>query len=347
MILHSDRFAFSAARPLLSNRPFLLLSFVLCFNLMFALLSPQLLFADTCGWATVQKWKVRMHLTQVLSKNGLFQDGDTCSYDYNLALNHVSEVSGEVSSAGDGSWTGSLTSLENVNNSLNLPATGDPYCPLGNVVFSQVCNAEGSQSEYPLTIDPDMGKYTIAFPHTGIDCETLYITSQGSAPIAFQAEINSVFVPAWPGMQGRILAESPSDPVTTLEFSLPSSSPTSITGETSFPHQQYPEIPVTWSWELTPDVGGAEAELGAPDGMGKGNGGDMAPGAGFGAPTWTVNMANLNIFITDTPLWYKSPVGPAVEVAFSYNSKAVYNRFEPAGSSTMRAISLLIRSAAM
>jgi RHS repeat-associated protein len=42
-------------------------------------------------------------------------------------------------------------------------------------------------------------------------------------------------------------------------------------------------------------------------------------------------MANLNIFITDTPLWYKSPVGPAVEVSFSYNSKAVFNRFEPAG----------------
>lgn len=322
----------SGVRTRFSNLRFLLLPHIIVLNLLLvAVLSVSSLADDTCGWTTVQKWKVRMHLTQILSKNGLFQSGDTCSYNYNLALNHVSEVNGEVSSAGDSSWTGSLTSQENVNNSLYLPATGDPYCPLGNVQFSQVCNAEGSQSDYPLTIDPGMGKYTITFPHTGIDCETVYITSQGSAPIAFQAEINSVFVPAWPGMQGRILAESPSEPVTTLEFPLSSSTPTSITGETSFPHQQYPEIPVTWSWELTPDVGGAEAELGAPDGMGKGNGGDMAPGSGFGAPTWTVNMANLNIFITDIPLWYKSPVGPPVEVSFSYNSKAVFNRFEPAG----------------
>lgn len=287
---------------------------------------------DLCGWATVQKWKVKMHLTQVLDRTGPFAQGSTCNYDYTLGMSHISDVTGEFTSTGtSGSYQGSLTSQESVNNHLDLPAYGDPNCPIGSVYFIETCADSGSEEDVSLSIDPAMGKYSIAFPHTGIDCETQYVSSQGSAPIAFQAEINSVFVPAWPGFYGRIMAASPSDPVTTLEFPLPGSSPTAITGETTFPHQQYPEIPVTWSWELTPDAGTGERELGAPDGVGKGSGGDMAPGSGFGSPTWTVNTTNLNIFITDTPLWYKSPVGPAVEVAFSYNSKAVYNRFEPAG----------------
>jgi hypothetical protein len=39
----------------------------------------------------------------------------------------------------------------------------------GNVSFTEIGTGEGSQSDYQLIIDPAMGKYTIAFPHTGID----------------------------------------------------------------------------------------------------------------------------------------------------------------------------------
>lgn len=284
---------------------------------------------DICTWSQVQKWKVKMHLTQIKDKSGVLQSGPDCTANYTLALNHVSDVNGEVTSTGGStSWTGSLTSTEVVNNMMDIPFSGRPECSYGNVSFTEIGTGEGSQSDYSLTIDPGMGKYTISFPHTGVDTPFNYITMWGGYSGVLNKEINGGFIIDYPGM---VLAETSSDPVTTLEFPLSSSTPTSITGETTFTHQQYPEIPITWSWELTPATGGAEAELGAPDGMGKANGGDMAPGAGFGAPTWTVNMANLNIFITDTPLWYKSPVGPAVEVSFSYNSRAVFNRFEPAG----------------
>ena len=176
-----------------------------------------------------------------------------------------------------------------------------------------------------------MGTYTISFPHTGIDCPFEYIAAYGGFSTTLRKEINGAFIIAYPGQQGKILAESPSDPVTTLEFSLPGGSPQTITGETTFPHSQYPEIPVTWSWEITPDTGGVDSELGSPEGKGKASGGTYAPDSGYGEPVWTVNMANLNIFITDTPLWYRSPIGPPVEVTLSYNSKSAGARFEPIG----------------
>lgn len=311
---------------------FLLLTFVFHLVLAGGFFSDAQAQTDTCGWATVKKWKVKMHLTQILDRTGPFAQGSTCNYDYTLALNHVSDVTGEFSSTGSGgTYQGSLTSQEVVNNHLDLPAYGDPNCPLGSVYFSEVCTGEGSESEVALTIDPAMGKYTVSFPHTGIDCTFQYIAAYGSFETTLRKEINGTFIIAYPGQQGRILAESPSDPVTTLEFDLPSGSPRTITGETTFPHSQYPEIPVTWSWELTPDMGEAESELGSPDGKNKAAGGASAPGAGYGVPIWTVNMANLNIFITDTPLWYRSPIGPPVEVTLSYNSKSAGARFEPIG----------------
>lgn len=81
------------------------------------------------------------------------------------------------------------------------------------------------------------------------------------------------------------------------------------------------------STDEAPDL----SELGCPDGKCKGNGGSAASGAGYGAPTWTVNMSNLNVFVTDTPLWYRSPIGPPVEVTLSYNSKGPLTQFEPIG----------------
>jgi RHS repeat-associated protein len=44
--------------------------------------------------------------------------------------------------------------------------------------------------------------------------------------------------------------------------------------------------------------------------------------AGQGFPVWTVNKVNLNLYVTDTPLWYKAPFGPPVDIKLSYNSQA-------------------------
>lgn len=48
---------------------------------------------------------------------------------------------------------------------------------------------------------------------------------------------------------------------------------------------------------------------------------------GKGCPVWRVNKQNLNIYVTDTPLWYQSPVGPNVELRLSYNSLAPNQTF--------------------
>ena len=66
-----------------------------------------------------------------------------------------------------------------------------------------------------------------------------------------------------------------------------------------------------------------EGELGSPDeNAGKGNNRECAEGA----PTWSVNMVNMNLYLTDIPLWYDPPIGPSIRVQLSYNSQT------PAGS---------------
>lgn len=42
-------------------------------------------------------------------------------------------------------------------------------------------------------------------------------------------------------------------------------------------------------------------------------------------PRWTVNMVNMNLYMKDIPLWYRSPVGPSVQVALSYNSRTSHS----------------------
>lgn len=51
-----------------------------------------------------------------------------------------------------------------------------------------------------------------------------------------------------------------------------------------------------------------------------------------GSPTWSVNMVNLSLFVTDTPLWYSSPIGPSVNITLSYNSQASITEYEPFGN---------------
>ena len=46
-------------------------------------------------------------------------------------------------------------------------------------------------------------------------------------------------------------------------------------------------------------------------------------GSAQGCPVWQVNPENLNVHITDVPLWVDSPVGPNVEIALHYNSRGL------------------------
>jgi YD repeat-containing protein len=75
----------------------------------------------------------------------------------------------------------------------------------------------------------------------------------------------------------------------------------------------------------------AEEDLGCPDGKCK-QGPSMNGGTPDGSPTWTVNMINMNFYMTDIPLWYKSPIGPAVEIQLSYNSQSAIALHEPFGN---------------
>jgi len=75
----------------------------------------------------------------------------------------------------------------------------------------------------------------------------------------------------------------------------------------------------------------AEEDLGCPDGKCK-QGPSMNGGTPNGSPTWTVNMVNMNFYMTDIPLWYKSPIGPSVEIQLSYNSQSAIAANEPFGN---------------
>lgn len=60
-----------------------------------------------------------------------------------------------------------------------------------------------------------------------------------------------------------------------------------------------------------------------------GPGGD---GDGCGSPRWSVNMLNMNLFVTDTPIWHISAIGPPVEITVSYNSQSAIAYREPFGN---------------
>jgi RHS repeat-associated protein len=53
---------------------------------------------------------------------------------------------------------------------------------------------------------------------------------------------------------------------------------------------------------------------------------------GNGAPSWTVNVVNMNLYVTDTPLWYDNPIGPSVRISLSYNSQSSITYNEPFGN---------------
>ena len=53
---------------------------------------------------------------------------------------------------------------------------------------------------------------------------------------------------------------------------------------------------------------------------------------GCGSPRWLVNVVNMNLFVTDTPLWYNPPIGPPVSMTLSYNSQSAIVFNEPFGN---------------
>ncbi|AIL73447.1 cysteine peptidase family C39 domain-containing protein [Vibrio vulnificus] len=80
-----------------------------------------------------------------------------------------------------------------------------------------------------------------------------------------------------------------------------------------------------------PNAGGApgsEPDDNRPNGSGSGSGDGCR---GRGAPVWSVNMINLNLYMTDTPLWYDNTVGPGIEIKLSYNTQSVLAQNEPFG----------------
>ncbi|HCH6572330.1 TPA: hypothetical protein NK433_004938 [Vibrio parahaemolyticus] len=50
-----------------------------------------------------------------------------------------------------------------------------------------------------------------------------------------------------------------------------------------------------------------------------------------GAPVWSVNMINMNLYVEDTPLWYESAIGPNVNIKLVYNTQGVLAQNEPFG----------------
>jgi RHS repeat-associated protein len=51
-----------------------------------------------------------------------------------------------------------------------------------------------------------------------------------------------------------------------------------------------------------------------------------------GLPGWQVNPVNMNLVVSDVPLWYDSPIGPAIEIELTYNSQDSLNQIRPFGN---------------
>lgn len=88
--------------------------------------------------------------------------------------------------------------------------------------------------------------------------------------------------------------------------------------------------------ELEDSLGGCCGAPAAPSNQGNpgrnGAGGAGANGSPCGAPTWSVNMINMNFYMTDTPMWYDSAIGPSVHISLSYNSQSSISHYEPFGN---------------
>lgn len=69
----------------------------------------------------------------------------------------------------------------------------------------------------------------------------------------------------------------------------------------------------------------------APEGD-QGNPCEMLYSFLFGAPDWQVNPININLYVTDVPIWYDPAYGPPIRFRFSYNSLSTTSYHEPCGA---------------
>ncbi|MHB8123838.1 MAG: RHS repeat-associated core domain-containing protein [Desulfuromonadaceae bacterium] len=76
------------------------------------------------------------------------------------------------------------------------------------------------------------------------------------------------------------------------------------------------------------DLGEPECNPGEPDSHNPGE----SPCGACGSPKWSVNKVSMNFFVKDVPLWHRSPIGPKVEIALSYNSQSAIANYEPFGN---------------
>lgn len=51
-----------------------------------------------------------------------------------------------------------------------------------------------------------------------------------------------------------------------------------------------------------------------------------------GSPAWSINMMSMNLYMTDTPMWYEPAFGPSVNITVSYNSQSAIAHSEPFGN---------------
>ena len=77
-----------------------------------------------------------------------------------------------------------------------------------------------------------------------------------------------------------------------------------------------------------PFAGGPGSGAGG-SGSGSGSDSESCPN---GAPLWSVNPVNLNLFVGDIPLWYAPEIGPSVSIALSYNSQSAIAQNEIFGN---------------
>lgn len=54
-----------------------------------------------------------------------------------------------------------------------------------------------------------------------------------------------------------------------------------------------------------------------------------------GEPVVSFNMATINMYVHDTPLWYSPPIGPGVGITMSYNSQDATTQHQPFGNKWM------------
>ncbi|MBI9077885.1 MAG: RHS repeat-associated core domain-containing protein [Desulfatibacillum sp.] len=310
----------------------LVVSLVLFFLFLLNIPLPRPALADDMeDWLAVQTWGIRMRLVETLDGNGSYYSSlcNGCNANFQAVVRHVSEVEGffEVDQPGD--WGGDLKSRETIRNSYHEQGTGDEDCQ--DEWFSLVEEGAGEGlEEYTLLIFEDTGKYQLCVPHTGIEITKVMRYDEGEYTAMGVVEINNNTLMNFPMSAYGELPNFDFEPC--MEFDLPEGGPQVIKGNATFSDMYCSHANIQWEWELTPDptpTPSDETDLGCPDGKCKGNGGDG--GSGLGVPTWTVNMGNLNVFITDTPIWHTAPIGPPVQVTLNYNSGSATALYEPAG----------------